>query len=533
MWESLLRPVGRSEIDDLFEVHYVCLPNYEEKYEEFVADTVELRRSFFTRSSRTPINLRDNLPLDSLAYSLQGIWNTVRAQKDIDLPAHRVMVASIRCEQIKDSQLLRLSDDQVWRSLKASAPVHLLHGFGDTSQRLIDACMTGYDLEASYFDSDVREAKRDSLKGSLLTMTSELYLRQLELLTIFSLETAEKDLKLGLNDAVQPFSKLATSIARLSMQTFQTQLADMIVVGLNRTWESEAVEAFGDSLKGMIAQMTSDRVSTVVSDAKNELSRLLSGPMMGLLERMPDQLWARLHQLCDHASIEVVERLNRDLKGLDVLELEQRMVAYGRERLEAHVRNAVSTRSSRMKDRFSDVFDLDECGIPRTRSVHDDVMQIAQRARLAAANVLAQLAILRRMNGNASDDTEAVSQLERTVLRLARPDTGNMDVDDMSTSTTWPSIDPTIDPTIVLLQPRDVWNSWVEFLPASNVMVQRARATQKAVVHASRRTTPIWVLFVILVLAFDEIMALLSSPFYLVLGSISLASIFMVWPRSY
>lgn len=46
MWDSISKPpqyVG-SRIEDFFEVQYAALPHYEEKYDDFVADAIVLRR---------------------------------------------------------------------------------------------------------------------------------------------------------------------------------------------------------------------------------------------------------------------------------------------------------------------------------------------------------------------------------------------------------------------------------------------------------------------------------------------------------
>jgi Root hair defective 3 GTP-binding protein (RHD3) len=65
--------------------------------------------------------------------------------------------------------------------------------------------------------------------------------------------------------------------------------------------------------------------------------------------------------------------------------------------------------------RFSEVLNVDERGTPRTWGASDNIMQIAQRARLAAANVLAQLAVVRRADGT---DADSVSQVRGLNLLL-------------------------------------------------------------------------------------------------------------------
>lgn len=98
MWDAISKPqqyVG-SSINDFFEVQFAALPHYEERHDDFVADTIVLRRRFSPPEDgedageslvrRNP----ERLPADSLPMSAADIWATIRHQKDLNLPAHKV-----------------------------------------------------------------------------------------------------------------------------------------------------------------------------------------------------------------------------------------------------------------------------------------------------------------------------------------------------------------------------------------------------------------------------------------------------------
>jgi len=70
----------------------------------------------------------------------------------------------------------------------------------------------------------------------------------------------------------------------------------------------------------------------------------------------------------------------------------------------------------------------------------------------------------------------------------------------------------------VLLQPHEVRTSWREFMSSSNVAVQQALAAQQANKMAGSRPPPFWAILAILFLGWNEFMALLWNPVYLVLG---------------
>lgn len=99
MWDAISKPpqYANSRIDDFFEVQYAGLPHFEEKYDDFMADSVVLRRRFSPPDEdgedegdslvrRHP----DRMPASALPLSTASIWNVIRSQKDLNLPAHKV-----------------------------------------------------------------------------------------------------------------------------------------------------------------------------------------------------------------------------------------------------------------------------------------------------------------------------------------------------------------------------------------------------------------------------------------------------------
>ena len=138
---------------------------------------------------------RDKLPGDALALSLQKVWEVIRDQKDLNLPAHKVrvassahkmrrfhclalqrnsglrnvepsdliersqcgaswlemtpgvllqvMVANIRCTEIMEEQLRSLAEDQAWASLRQESEAGSVPRFGSRAGALLDSCITG------------------------------------------------------------------------------------------------------------------------------------------------------------------------------------------------------------------------------------------------------------------------------------------------------------------------------------------------------------------------------------------------------
>lgn len=59
------------------------------------------------------------------------------------LPCCQVMVANIRCAEIKQDQLKNFSSDQAWQALASSSSTTLMRDFGSHAASLLDSCLKG------------------------------------------------------------------------------------------------------------------------------------------------------------------------------------------------------------------------------------------------------------------------------------------------------------------------------------------------------------------------------------------------------
>ena len=116
IWRGITKPerYANSEITDLFELKFTSLPHYEHEHESFVAEAKALRNRFDApRSNEDSLRAEQAaVPITGLGVSLREVWSTVKANKDLDLHAHKIMVATVRCEEIADAAHARLAEDE-------------------------------------------------------------------------------------------------------------------------------------------------------------------------------------------------------------------------------------------------------------------------------------------------------------------------------------------------------------------------------------------------------------------------------------
>jgi protein SEY1 len=124
------------------------------------------------------------VPASALHVHMQQIWRVISEQKDLDLPAHKVMVANIRCKDIAQGQLKAATSDQAWTALVVGAVEgnEVQRSFGKDAAALIESCLFGYDSEAMYFVDSVRSEQKKELEVQLYAALHKAFAAQLKAL---------------------------------------------------------------------------------------------------------------------------------------------------------------------------------------------------------------------------------------------------------------------------------------------------------------------------------------------------------------
>uniref|UniRef100_A0A383VTW4 Protein ROOT HAIR DEFECTIVE 3 homolog n=1 Tax=Tetradesmus obliquus TaxID=3088 RepID=A0A383VTW4_TETOB len=544
MWDSISKPpqYTDSKLEDFFEVQYTALPHYEDKYEDFLADTVVLRRRFTQDGDDSLVRAANGrLPADSLVLSTRNIWGIIRSQKDLNLPAHKVMVANIRCNEIKLEQLRNFSQDQAWQALEAGSSSSLMRDFGKHAAGLLESCLEGYEQEAMYFDSSVRAEHYTDLASKLAGVIAGPFKAQLGLLAAQQLAAFDRDFKLALVDNPNRFSAAAQAAAADALAGFDEGAKDVAVAGT----ELSADEARG-SLEAKVQEHIEKAKHAAVKEAlrrtEDELHKLIAVPAVELLQSFPANLWQQLHTVRSQAVSTASTDLSSALAGVTLsaeeqASLQSKLQAAADKKLRDLLQEAALTRVTKMRDVFNSSFGLDEHGTPRTWRPRDNIPQLARQARREAARVLALLAVKRSGDYTGGDAVEdAIMAMVKKDIdegsaaasgssssrgdAASAPSSSSRDASgggafDLATATHWPGV-PKQE---VLVAPHEARVAWREFMGASALAVQQAQVTQQANLMAGKRSAPVWALAAILFLGWNEFMAVLWNPVYLLLGA--------------
>ncbi|XP_041015401.1 protein ROOT HAIR DEFECTIVE 3-like [Juglans microcarpa x Juglans regia] len=517
IWDSVPKPHVHKEtrLSEFFNVEVVALSSYEEKEEQFKEQVASLRQRFF--HSITPGGLagdrRGVVPASGFSFSAQQIWKVIKENKDLDLPAHKVMVATVRCEEIAHEKYSAFTANEDWCHLEEAVQSGPVPGFGKKLTSIFYAFLSEYDAEATYFDEGVRSAKRKQLEEKLLQLIQPAFQSVLGHVRLGTLEKFKEVFDKALNGG-EGFSLASRNCTQLCMALFDEGCADAVIEQAN--WDTSKVrDKLRRDIDMHIASVRAAKLSEITTHYEAKLKEALSGPVEALLDGASSETWPAIRKLLRRETEAAVSGLSGALSGFDMDEqtkgsMLQNMENYARGVVEAKSREEAGRVLIRMKDRFSTLFSHDSDSIPRVWTGNEDIRAITKTARSASLKLLSVM-VVTRLNDDDNDSIE-------NTLSVALVDSANAAVKDRSITTFDPLASSTweeVPPSRTLITPVQCKSLWRQFKAETEYSVSQAIAAQEANKRNNNWLPPPWAIVALMVLGFNEFMTLLRNPLYL------------------
>ncbi|KOM30239.1 hypothetical protein LR48_Vigan1082s001100, partial [Vigna angularis] len=509
IWDSVPKPQAHKEtpLSEFFNVEVVALSSYEEKEEQFREQVASLRQRF--HHSIAPGGLagdrRGVVPASGFSFSCQEIWKVIKENKDLDLPAHKVMVATVRCEEITDEKYASFSANEDWCQLEEAVQSGPVPGFGRKLSSLLGTCLSEYDAEAAFFDEGVRTAKQKQLQEKLFQLVHPAFQSALGHIRSGTLDKFKVVFDKALNGG-EGFSEAARKCSEFCMVQFDEACADIVIEQAN--WDTSKVrEKLLRDIDAHIAAVRATKISELTSLYEEKVKQALCGPVEALLDGANSETWSSIRNLLRRETLSAVSGFSAALIGFDMdEETRQKMLKsledYARGLVEGKAKEEVGRVLIRMKDRFTMLFSHDADSMPRVWTGKEDIRSITKTARSASLKLLSVMAAIRLDD----DDTDTIEKVLAVALVEPSPSsngTRSMTVVDPLASSSWEEVSS----SKTLITPVQCKSLWRQF------------RTETEYTEASKRNNnwlpPPWAIAAMVILGFNEFMTLLRNPLYL------------------
>ncbi|KAI8544600.1 hypothetical protein RHMOL_Rhmol08G0309500 [Rhododendron molle] len=478
IWDSVTKPQAHKEtpLSEFFNVEVVALSSYEEKEEQFKEQVASLRQRFF--HSIAPGGLagdrRGAVPASGFSFSAQQIWKVIKDNRDLDLPAHKVMVATVRCEEIANEKLASFVANEEWCEFDAAIQTGPVSGFGKKLTSILHTCLSEYDTEATYFDDAVRTTKRKQLEEKLLQLVQPAYQSMLGHIRSGTLDKFKEAFAKALNGG-EGFSVAAHSCTKIFMTQFDEQSADVVIQQAN--WDSSKVrEKLRRDIDAHVAAVCAAKLSELTNLYEKKLNDALSGPVEALLDGAGDDTWPAIRKLLRRETESAVSGFSVALSSFDMDEqTTDKMLAsledYARGVVESKTKEEAARVLIRMKDRFATLFSQDSDSMPRVWTGKEDIRAITMMARSSSLKLLSVLAAIRL-----DDEADNIEKTLAVALVDNRSALTNKSItsDDPLASSTWEEVSP----SKTLITPVQCKSLWRQFKSETEYTVTQAIAAQ-------------------------------------------------------
>ncbi|KAK7412799.1 hypothetical protein VNO78_04434 [Psophocarpus tetragonolobus] len=519
IWDGVRKPQAHQHtpLSEFFNVEVTALSSYEDKEDKFKEEVAQLRQRFF--HSIAPGGLagdrRGVVPASAFSISAQRIWKVIRENKDLDLPAHKVMVATVRCEEIATEKLNQLRSDKGWLELEEAVELGPVRGFGEKLSSIIDGCLSQYDEEAIFFDEAVRNAKRKQLKAKALDLVYPSYTTLLGHLRAKALDDFKTKLEQSLNNG-EGFASSVRTWTQAIVLEFDKGSADAAVRHAN--WgASKLRDKLRRDIDSHTSSVCSEKLSEITTNLEKKLAKALTEPVESLFEAGGKETWLSIRELLKRETEAAVSEFSASITGFELDEetvekMQQSLRNYARKVVENKAREEAGKILIRMKDRFSTVFNHDNDSLPRVWTGKEDIRTITRDARSASMRLLSDMAAIRLDEKPDRINTVLHSSLiDKTSAATSSQDiTREVSVDPLASST-WEEVSP----EDVLITPVQCKALWRQFQGETEYTVTQAISAQEAYKRSNNWLPPPWAIMAMVVLGFNEFMMLLKNPLYL------------------
>nr|KJB67040.1 hypothetical protein B456_010G171200 [Gossypium raimondii] len=514
IWNAVSKPESHKDtpLSEFFNVEVTALSSFEEKEDLFKEQVAQLRQRFF--NSISPGGLAGDrqgvVPAAGFSFSAQQIWRVIKENKDLDLPAHKVMVATVRCEEIANEKLHHLSSNEDWLALEEAVQCGPVSGFGRRLSSILETYFSGYDIETFYFDHGVRNAKRKQLESKSLDFVHPAYLNLLGHFRFKALEDFKSRLEQMLNIGEGFAASICTSTESCMLE-FDQGYADAAIKQAN--WDASKVkEKLCRDINAHALSVQDAKLSELVVSYEKQLGQSLSEPVESLFDNAGRDTWASIRKLLTRETGIAVSEFSAAISSF---ELDQSTVEKMLQDLKDYARNVVEKKAReeagkvliRMKDRFSAVFSHDNDSMPRVWTGKEDIKTITKGARTASLSLLSVMVAI-RLDGKPGEIENILfsSLMEGTVTAVSSVDR-SITTSDPLASSSWEEVSP----KSILITPVQCKSLWRQFKAETEYTVTQAISAQEAYKQSNNWLPPPWAIVAMVVLGFNEFMLLLSD----------------------
>ncbi|KAF5211039.1 Dynamin-like GTPase that mediates homotypic ER fusion [Clavispora lusitaniae] len=528
IWEGLNKPadVAHLAFNDFFDLAFHTLSHKVLQNEKFLDDVRSLGNKFLDTSSESFLfkpNYHHDIPIEGWTMYAENCWDQIDHNKDLDLPTQQILVAKFKCDEVAAQcfeEFAKVSHELKNIAVTATQSTDPIDykdtglGFQDMKQSVLE----DYDLGASKYNKSVYQQKRATLAEKIDSTLQDVFGIYAKHLVTTSLKAVSAGLsrKTRSGTFVEAMEKLKQS----SAHDFSQALALISLDGAldTRPFEKEYLA----ELEQLVSKQQIVELNSILSKALKKLNNGLSTCFVEELANPSELTWDHILEKFQALSKSALQKYETEEGDYDfrlgtLPSMNKRALKTfdfkSWELLDDLIHKYISKDNllNILKDRFDDKFRYDENGVPRLYQNTKELEGSFSESKTHALKAFPILTVARL-----SDGTEVIPKYDVRDKKLKR------------------QYETVREEKEAEEEDEDEWDSeddenqraFAELLSESEkaeVMAKFKREMDAKFVETKRSIMqhvtqiPYYIYIVILVLGWNEFMAILRNPFFFTL----------------
>lgn len=385
---------------------------------DFESEVAKLRTRFQKgEQSLLKPEYHKHIPADGFSIYAKGIWEAVEANKDLDLPTQQELLAQFRCDEI--AVQCNLIFDKLIIEVERSKD-DIIPELGSILQSAYKTTLDSFDAEASRYHQGVYQKKRSELQSTIEPRLEKLYRRQLSALRqsiVSSYNTRLQDqLRTG---PVEDFPRISAEGIAASKQSFEQQAATYSVEGLSLSSAAD-IRILHEELAQTADKARSDIEERILSKQEKHLTERSQEIVTSAFAALNPDVYDKIrHEYIGTELAAATADITTVLKHLQSDEkkmqsLIERLGTAAKSSLIDSLKSETSTRHLvlRLREYFEKLFKFDN-DLPRIWKTGDDIERHYKQAR---EETLALLPILAKFSFSEDDEVTLIKTNDQADL---------------------------------------------------------------------------------------------------------------------
>ncbi|KAI0645779.1 root hair defective 3 GTP-binding protein [Trametes meyenii] len=391
IWETLSKPPELKDklLSDYFDLSFAALPHKILAADKFENEAKNLSRRFLDKSRGDYVfspQYHKRIPADGAAFYMEGIWEQVQSNKDLDLPTQQELLAQFRCDEISTAALNDFNE-QARPQKRPIESGKVVDRLGKMMRAWRSGALDRYDRDASRYHQGVYKRKRADLVGVIDSTLSPLFLGQLKNLHKASLATYKQEMLEGVRGEGYNFATVVSAARERLEKRFLEGAKEALVEGTDWSYEEE-LQLLREEARSVADQCRKDETKKMVNVIERNFKKQISEPVELYLNKPTTDLWDRVLKVFRETLEKAETAYLSKAKSFDCTDEENATaLATLRKRAWLALRSKIDEQTAdavflgKLRTYFEERFRYDENGVPRVWRPEDDIDGAFRKAK--------------------------------------------------------------------------------------------------------------------------------------------------------